>query len=109
MKSMGGEKPMSIRKYNAEGYYDPTAYEALSRIEKESKNTPFMPLVYICSPYSGNVEENVKKAREHCRFTLDRGYIPIAMHLLLSHFMDENNTKERDRALFINMVIISKC
>jgi hypothetical protein len=27
---------MSINKYNAEGYYDPTAYEALSRFSRNS-------------------------------------------------------------------------
>jgi hypothetical protein len=100
---------MSINKYNAEGYYDPTAYEALSRIERESKKMPFRPLVYICSPYSGDVEKNVKKAREHCRFALNSGCIPIAMHLLLPQFMDDNNPKERDLALFIDLVIMGKC
>ncbi len=100
---------MSIRKYNAEGYYDPTAHEALTHIEKEAKKMPFRPLVYICSPYSGDVEKNVKKAREHCRFALDSGCIPIAMHLLLPQFMDDNNPKERNLALFINMVLMGKC
>ena len=27
--------PMSINKFNSEGYYDPTTYEALTNIEKE--------------------------------------------------------------------------
>ena len=42
--------------YNAEGYIDLTAYEALSRIEREErkakKAAAYRPLVYICSPYS---------------------------------------------------------
>ena len=100
---------MSINKFNTEGYYDPTAYEALTRIERESKKMSFRPLVYICSPNSGDVEENVKKAREHCRIVLNSGCIPIAMHLLLPQFMDDNNPKERDLALFIDLVIMSKC
>ena len=28
---------MSINKFNAEGYHDPTVYEALTNIEKEEK------------------------------------------------------------------------
>lgn len=100
---------MSINKYNAEGYYDPTAYEALTRIERESKRKPFRPLIYICSPYSGDIEENVKKAREYCRFALNLGYIPIAMHLLLPQFMDDDDPDERDLALFIDLVLMSKC
>ena len=50
---------MSISKFNSEGYYDPTAYEALTAVEQseKAKNT-FRPMVYICSPYSGDVETN---------------------------------------------------
>lgn len=95
---------MKIDKYNAEGYYDPTAYEALKRIER-----PFMPLVYICSPYSGDIEGNTVKAQAHCRFAVDSGYIPIAMHLLLPQFMDDDNPKERDLALFMDLVVMGKC
>ena len=52
---------MSIDKFNSEGYYDPTAYEALSAIEKEEKALrAFRPIVYICSPFSGDVEGNVR-------------------------------------------------
>lgn len=64
---------MSINKYNTEGYYDPTTYEALTRIsigEKADKKSAFRPLVYICSPFSRDVEKNITKAREFCRFAL---------------------------------------
>ena len=47
---------MSINKFNSEGYYDPTAYEAMSVVEKEEKALrAFRPIVYICSPYAGDV------------------------------------------------------
>ncbi|RGM76384.1 DUF4406 domain-containing protein, partial [Ruminococcus sp. OM06-36AC] len=50
--------------YNAEGYIDLTAYEALSRIEREErrakKAAAYRPLVYICSPYShGCINDNI--------------------------------------------------
>ena len=44
---------MSINKFNSEGYYDPTAYEAMSAVEKEERALrAFRPIVYICSPYA---------------------------------------------------------
>lgn len=53
---------MDEMKYNSEGYYDPTTYEALVKIEQEEraarKAANYRPLVYICSPYAGNVEKN---------------------------------------------------
>ena len=63
---------MGINKYNSEGYYDPTVYEALSNIEKEEKaaRRVYRPLVYICSPYAGDVERNVNMARVYSRFAV---------------------------------------
>ena len=39
---------MGVSRYNSEGYYDPTAYEALTKIVQEEKAARYRPLVYIC-------------------------------------------------------------
>ena len=36
---------MSINKFNSEGYYDPTAYEALTAIEKEKNGNQVKPIM----------------------------------------------------------------
>ena len=103
---------MGINKYNSEGYYDPTPYEALTNIikkEKAEKTSAFKPLVYICSPYSGDVDGNVNKARAFCRFALEQNYIPIAPHLMFPQFMDESNPNERELAMFMDIVLMGKC
>lgn len=100
-------------KYNSEGYYSPTEYEALTNIEKEERAAKraadFRPIVYICSPYSGNVNHNIKMARKYCRFAVDKHYLPIAPHLLFTQFMDDTIPEERDTAIFMNFVLMSKC
>lgn len=96
---------MGISMYNSEGYLDPTAHDAVMNIEKELKK--WRPLVYICSPYSGDVEMNTQKARRYSRFAVDQDAIPLAAHLLLPQFMSE--TTERELALFMDMVIIGRC
>jgi len=88
---------------NHEGYADPTAYAALTKIEKEGR------FVYICSPFSEDVEGNVANARRYCRFAVDKGYIPIAPHLLFPQFLDDNNPTERDLGLFFGNALMSKC
>lgn len=101
---------MGINKFNAEGYYDPTAYEAMTNIIKEEKAFfAFRPVVYICSPYAGDVETNVKAAQRYSRFAVDSGYLPIAPHLLFPQFMDDSNPKERELAVFFGNVLMSKC
>ena len=103
---------MGINKFNAEGYYDPTPHEALSNITREEKaaaKAAFKPLVYICSPFSGDIENNNKRTRAFCRFALDKGNIPLAPHLLFPQFMDDSNEQERDLAIFMDIILMGKC
>ena len=101
---------MGVNKFNSEGYYDPTAYEALMTIEREAKAIhAFRPIVYICSPLSGDVESNQKKARGYCRHAVDKGYIPIAPHIYFTQFMNDRDSRERELALFMDIVLLSKC
>ena len=101
---------MKVNKYNAERYHDPTAHAALSAIEKEERALrAFRPIVYICSPYSGDVEANTAAARRYSRFAVEQGYIPIAPHLLFPQFLNDGNTKERQLGLFFGNAIMSKC
>ena len=101
---------MGISTKNAEGYYDPTAYEALSRIEEDAAaKYAFRPVVYICSPLSGDIPGNQEKARRYCRFAVDHGAIPLAPHLLFPQFMDDDEPEERNTAMFMDMVLLTKC
>ena len=96
---------------NSEGYADPTAGEALSRIlanERQSLRA-FRPIVYICSPYSGDVEANVAAARRYSRFAVDKGFIPIAPHLLYPQFLNDDDERERELGLFFGNALMSKC
>lgn len=108
---------LHINKENHEGYSDPTAYEALTNIQREDRekryahrtHRSFLPMVYICSPYAGETETNLERARRYCRFALSEGCIPIAPHLLFPQFMDDTDPKERSLAMHMNMVLLSKC
>ena len=71
------------------------------------KKTKYYPLIYICSPFSGDVENNVIKARTYSRYALDKGNIPIAPHLLFPQFMSDES--ERRLAMHFNYVLLGKC
>lgn len=95
---------------NSEGYADPTAYDALTIIEKEERALrAFRPIVYICSPYAGDAESNIKAAQKYGRFAVSKGYIPIAPHLLFPQFMNDANPTERKLGLFFGNALMSKC
>ena len=110
---------MKISKYNTEGYLDPTTYDALMNIERERRaenidglkqRVPnFRPIIYICSPYAGDIDVNVRNARNYCRFAIQRGCIPVAPHLLFPQFLDDSVSEQRELGLFMGYVLMTKC
>ena len=93
---------------NLEGYDDPTAFTAIQNIINRQK-IKNRNIVYVCSPLSGNIQANINKAIEYCKFINTKGYIPIAVHLLFSRFLDDGNPAERKRAIDMGLEILSRC
>ena len=85
---------------------DMTAFEGLKRAQRTQFG--WRPLVYICSPYSEDVEANVEIARRFCRVALQRRTIPVAPHLLFPQFMDDAVPGERELAMFMNRIVLSR-
>ncbi len=77
---------------------DLTPYQAMQK---------FRQIVYICSPYSGDVRKNMEMARRYSRFAVDSGVVPLAPHLLLPQYMNEDT--ERDLVMFMDMVLLERC
>lgn len=101
---------MSINKRNSEGYQDPTAYEALTSVRKEEIAVKtFRPIVFICSPYAGDIEANKRAARRYSRYAVERGCIPIAPHLLYPQFLDDNDPTDRKLGIRFGEVLMGKC
>jgi hypothetical protein len=92
---------------NSEGYPDPTAYEALTAVAK-SEN-PYLPLVYIASPFAGDTERNITKAQGYCRFAVGKGCIPLAPHLHYPQFMDDCDKVQRELGIRFALVLLGKC
>jgi hypothetical protein len=94
---------------NNEGYPDPTAYNALSAIEREEKAKQYLPLVYIASPFAGDTARNTERARGYCRFAVSRGFIPLAPHLHYPQFMDDDDRSQREQGLRFALILLGKC
>lgn len=101
---------MPISRYNNEHYPDPTAYLALSNVAmQERKVRKFRPIVYICSPYAGDIPHNIEAAKAYSRFAVAMGYIPLAPHLLFPQFLNDSNYQDRQLGLYFGIVLMSKC
>lgn len=104
---------MSIDKFNHEVYSDPTTYEPLTNIHREEmaadKKAAYLPLIYVCSPYAGDIENNVKNAKTYSRYAVKENAILVTSHLLYPQFMNDGNEAEREMAMHFNYVLLDKC
>jgi hypothetical protein len=95
----------------SEGYPGSTGAEALTNVARDEKAEvkPYRPLVYICSPFAGDIEYNIIRARGYCRFAVSEGYIPLAPHLHYPQFMDDFDKESRELGLSFALILLAKC
>ena len=101
---------------NSEGYADPTAGLAMSRVMKEYKQKQKKQFadknrrkIYVASRYAGDVERNTAFAVNCCRRVIDEGCMPIASHLLYPQMLDDNNPDEREMGLMFGLALLAVC
>jgi DNA polymerase-3 subunit epsilon len=63
--------------------------------------------VYVCHPFSDDVEGNIEAVRDISRQLLDEGVFPVAPHLYLPQLLDEST--ERERALGVCLEMLDTC
>lgn len=66
-------------------------------------------LIYIASPYAGDVEGNVVFARAACRYAVAKGCTPVAVHLMYPQFLDDRVPGERDTGLKMGHRVLAVC
>ncbi|CAK7023542.1 MAG: hypothetical protein ENTB_05122 [Enterocloster aldenensis] len=66
-------------------------------------------LVYIASPYAGDIEKNVAFAKVACRYAAAQGCTPVAVHLMYPQFLDDQVPKEREAGLRMGRRVLAAC
>ena len=69
-----------------------------------------MRKIYICSALRGAMEDNIRKARFYCEFVVrEHRMIPIAPHIYLTQFLDDENAEDREFGLKAGLSLLSEC
>ena len=68
-----------------------------------------MKLVYICSPYAGNIEKNVRFARAACLYAAEHGCAPVAVHLLYPQILDDAIPAQREIGIRMGLRVLASC
>ena len=66
-------------------------------------------LCYICSPYRGDTERNVKYAQELTRRAVCTSHIPITPHLYITQALDDRNPEERALGMEAGLHLLEPC
>jgi len=66
-------------------------------------------LIFVCSPYRGDVETNVRQAERYCRIIFEQQAVPIAPHLLFPRFLNDDDPDERRAGLFMGIEVLNGC
>ena len=101
---------------NSEGYADPTAGAAMRRMMKEYRQRQKQHYadknrrkVYVASRYAGDVDTNMKNAIRYCRLVIERGYMPIASHLLYPQILRDDDPVERELGILFGLALLRDC
>ena len=69
-----------------------------------------MKKIYVCSPYAGDTETNVRNARKYCEYVVRKcGAIPIAPHLFFPQFLDDDDPDRRELGQLLGMLWLEEC
>jgi len=68
-----------------------------------------MKLVYICSPYAGDVENNIRFAGAACRYAAEQGCAPVAVHLLYPQILDDSIPSQRENGIRMGLRVLASC
>jgi hypothetical protein len=68
-----------------------------------------MKLIYVASPYAGDIKKNIEYAKQACRYVLNEGNAFFCPHLLYPQILDDNNPEERRLGINIGKEFLAKC
>lgn len=68
-----------------------------------------MKMVYICSPYRGDVEVNVARAHRYCLFAAKNEVVPLAPHTIFTQWLDDNDKEEREAGIYLGLELLTRC
>lgn len=66
-------------------------------------------IVYIASPYAGDVEGNVEFAKAACRLAMAQGSTPVAAHLLYPQMLDDTVPEQRELGVRLGLKLLEVC
>ena len=65
--------------------------------------------VYVCSPLTGDIMQNIENARKYSRYIVLLGKIPITPHIYFTQFLDDTKIEERKLGMRMGLELLDDC
>ncbi len=69
----------------------------------------FKDLIFVCSPFAGDVEQNVANAIEYAKAVIANKLIPFVPHLHFTRILDDNDSAQRKLGMALGQAMLLKC
>jgi len=66
-------------------------------------------LIFVSSPYRGDVSRNLAVARAAAKQVFDAGHVPVVPHLYIPLVLDDDIPEERDQGIAAALKLLSAC
>ncbi len=68
-----------------------------------------MKLIYVASPYRGDVEKNIEYAKKVCGYVVKQGHNFYCPHLLVTQILNDDIESERKLGINLGKDMMLKC
>ena len=68
-----------------------------------------MKIIYVASPYAGDIQKNMEFAKRACRHVMNEGHAFFAPHLLCPSLLDDSQPQVRQLGIDMGLAMLEHC
>lgn len=81
---------------------------AIRSFAKEVDDAAEKKVIYVCSPYAGDMFVNTENTKKYCRYVMEQGYVPFAPHIMFTSFLDDTDPVQRTQGCTLGLDMLER-
>lgn len=89
--------------------YHKNRISAMNELAKAYEDVSEKKLVYVCSPYAGDILGNTERARKYAKHAISKGALPFVPHLMFTQIYNDGVPSERGIGCALGLEMLDRC
>jgi hypothetical protein len=89
--------------------YHKNRISAMNELAKAYEDVSEKKLVYVCSPYAGDILGNTERARKYAKDAISKGALPFVPHLMFTQIYNDGVPSERGIGCALGLEMLDRC